>query len=153
MGGIQRPVIFDADAVIPLLEWNYWGKICKVLGPKACLAEYVAKEEVKGYKDCVTGRWYRFNTSHLGAETVPRVLKAEDLTPTEYEQYITHVKTLDVADPGERETFAFAWVLGCDVCSRDVNAKEIFSAHLPADCTSQHMDVMDLLRRLKLVVS
>ena len=151
MGGIQRPVILDADAVIPLLEWGSWGKVCKALGSNACLAEYVADQEVLGYTDRCTGKWYRFRTSHLSAATVPRVLRARDLTPDEHSQYLTHMERLTVADPGERETFAFAWVLGFDVCGRDVNASEVFAQYRPAGCTSQHMDVMHLLRRLKLV--
>ncbi len=151
MRGIQRPVIFDADAVIRLLECDVWGRVCKALGSNACLAELVAKKEVRGHRDRVTRRWRRFKSDHLSAETVPRLLKADGLTPTEHEQYIKYFASLDVADPGERETFAFAWVLGYDVCSRDVNAKEVFFTYRPEGCTSQHMDVMDLLRRLRII--
>jgi len=51
----------------------------------------------------------------------------------------------------ERETFALAWVLGYDVCSRDTAAREIFFTHRPEGCGSKHMDIMPLLRKLKII--
>lgn len=151
MAKIERPIFFDADAVIQLLTWNCWGRVCRTLGDKACLSRYVADEEVRGYRDRTTRRWRRFNSSALSANSVPRALEAGDLAEEQYERYLRYFSELAVADPGERETFAMAWALGYDVCSRDVAARDVFFSYRPEGCCSRHIDVMPLLRRLRII--
>ncbi len=151
MAKAHRPILFDADAFICLLEWNVFGKVRKSLGASACVAEYVIRKEIKGHRDRTTKRWIPFNCARINRESVPRLVTKDDLSGKQYEEYLQHFQSLVVADPGERETFALAWVLGYDVCSRDTDARSVFYEYRPEGCSSKHMDVMDLLRRLELV--
>lgn len=151
MAKITRPILLDADAIICLLEWDCFRRICNRLGDLACVGEFVAKREVKGHKDRVTRRWVPFRSSRITPSSVPRLVTPADLTPEQYKGYLKYFEALKVAGPGERETFALAWVLGYDVCSRDTEAREIFFQHRPKGCSSRHYDVMDLLRLSGLV--
>lgn len=150
MGAIERAIFIDADALILMLKWGCWGRARKILGSNACLAEYVAKVEVKGYEDRA-GTWVPFKLRHLSADSVPRMFTVGDLTDSQYQDYLRYFAELACAGPGERETFAMAWTLGYDVCSRDVAAREVFFRYRPQGCVSTHMDVMELLRRLKII--
>jgi len=151
MAASERAILFDADVIIKLHEWEYWGKVCKRLGVRACVAEYVARHEARFYRDRTTRRRRQIRLGKLSADSVPRLVTVDDLSGEEYAQYLRYFSALEVADPGERETFALAWVLGYDVCSRDTAARDIFFAHRPEGCPSKHMDVMPMLRRLKIV--
>ena len=150
MAGVNRPILLDADAIINLLTWGYYGKVCRKLGDMGCVAEYVARHEVKGHRQDGTGRWVPFPSGKITPSSRPRLVTPHDLDEEQYDQYLQFFAALVQADRGERETFALAWVLGYDVCSRDTNAREIFMKLRPAGCTSEHYDVMDLLRLLKL---
>jgi len=151
MAGCERAILFDADVIIKLHEWAYWSKVCKRLGPRACVGEYVAKNEARFYRDRTTHKSRPIRLDKLTADSVPRMVTVDDLSGEQYAQYLQHFSTLEVADAGERETFALAWVLGYDVCSRDIAAREIFFTHRPEGCPSKHMDIMPLLRKLKII--
>jgi len=92
------------------------------------------------------------NLSAHGTECLRRGTRCQARSPrlsgARHGQYLQHFAALEAADPGERETFALAWVLGYDVCSRDVSAAEIFHRLRPEGCPSRHRDVMPLLERL-----
>jgi hypothetical protein len=151
MGEPERAILFDADVIIKLHEWEYWGKLLKRVGARACVAEFVARQEARFYRDRATRRPRAIRLSHLNADSIPRMVTVHDLSSEQYAQYLQYFSTLEVADAGERETFALAWVLGYDVCSRDTAARDIFFAHKPKSCQSKHMDIMPLLRKLKIV--
>ena len=150
MTKISRPILLDADAIIRLLEWDCYGKLCRALGRSACVAEAV-REQVKYYTDQATGRRIRFNSSSITTAGVPRLVTVGELTDEQYENYLRHPKNLVEAHIGERETFALAWVLGFDVCSWDVDAKGIFQGRRPNGCCSEYLGVLDLLRSLDLI--
>lgn len=148
---IKRPVLMDADAVINLLEWGFFERVCRALGQNACLAEYVAICEVKYYKERNSNRRRPFNSGRLSATTTPRLVSSGDLTVAQYKVYLESFAGLDVVDLGERETFSLAWALDWDVCSREVAAANLFHSRRPQGCSSKHMDVMVLLRALKIL--
>ena len=151
MAKITRPILLDADAIICLLRWDCFGRICDRLGDLGCVGEFVAKHEVKGHVDRVTGRWVPFRSARITPSGVPRLVAPASLSPEQYHDYLEYFEALKMAGPGERERFALAWVLDYDVCSRDTEARQIFFQHRPRGCSSRHFDVMELLRLLGLV--
>jgi hypothetical protein len=150
MAKIARAILLDADAVICLLQWDCFRKVCRRLGAFACIGELVATQEVKGHRDRVTGRWVPFRSARITPTSVPRLVAPGGLTSEQYRDYLRHFEALRMAGRGERETFALAWALDCDVCSRDTEAREIFFRQRPEGCSSRHLDVMELLRLLGL---
>ncbi len=150
MGKAQRPILFDADAIINLLEWGCYGKLCRALGNNACVADAV-RGEVKYYVDRVTRRRRRFNSSAITTSSVPRLVTIDELSDEQYATYLRHFRTLAGAHAGERETVALAWVLEYDVCVFDKDATDLFNRHKPPGCPSRHTSLLDLLRSLRLI--
>ncbi|MBT3200542.1 MAG: hypothetical protein HN350_11555 [Phycisphaerales bacterium] len=151
MAKFQRAILFDADVIIKLHEWGCWGKLCKQLNSLACVSHFVATEEARYYRDRITHKSRPIRLGNLNADSIPRLVSLDDLSNEEYAQYLQYFSTLEVADAGERETFALAWALEYDVCSRDTAARDIFFTHRPQGCRSKHMDIMPLLRTLKII--
>lgn len=152
MGGIERPILLDADAVILFHEWGVWPRIRKCLGQDACVTETIV-DEAKYYTDRASRRHCRIDLSYVAQSTEPRLVTIHDLTDDQYQEYLKHFAALEQAGRGERELFAMAWVLQYDVCSRDTNASEVFRRHRPGASISRHVLPMDLLRKLKIVRS
>ena len=150
MGKAQRPILFDADTIINLLEWGCYGKLCRALGNNTCVADAV-RGEVKYYVDRATGRRRRFNSGAITTSSVPRLVTIDELSDEQYPTYLRYFRTLAAAHPGERETVALAWVLNYDVCLSDKEATDLFNRHKPADSPSRHIWLLDLLRSLRLI--
>ena len=152
MASAERPIVFDADALIKLRGWkNHYGKLQRVLGNNFCVVEYVAKKEVKYYEDGNTGRRFGFDLSYLTSKTVPRLVSENDLPDEVHSKYLEYFNALSGAGPGERPTFAMAWVLDYDVCSDDTGAHDLFRQHRPPDCQSRYFTLLQLLRHLKII--
>ncbi len=147
----DRSIIFDADSLICLFEWEYYGKLKNKLGNRFCVSEYVADNEVKYYKQRGTGRKMKIELRRNKSGAVPRIISPNDLNDSEYEMYLTYFQILTAADAGERETFALAWVLDYHVCSRDTEARELFYKYRPVRISSRHMTMLEILRSEKII--
>ncbi|MBN1943697.1 MAG: hypothetical protein JW849_10435 [Phycisphaerae bacterium] len=152
MAKIERPIFFDADSLIEL--WGcggkFYKKLCNVLQENMCVSE-VVKGEFKGAKDHATGQWRPSPAHKITPTSVPRLVTIGDLSDEQYTQYQTFFSELKSVGPGERETFALAWVLEYDVCSHDTEAWDIFRKQKPTDSLSRHRTLLPLLRYLKII--
>ena len=99
MAKVSRPILLDASAAIEFLSLGVYGKVCKALGKMACVAEYVAKWEIRGYRDRLTKRWKRFDSSRITATSTP----PPALPQGPFRREVREVPAI-LSDPGSRRS-------------------------------------------------